>query len=62
MHHPKSLQHQPAGEDRRPYWKRAHTDWRFWVALVLMFLAMGIYVATNDLSWRPRAFYTRTSK
>jgi hypothetical protein len=37
-----------------PYWKRAHRDWRFYVAVCFMLLAMAIYVATNDLSWRPR--------
>ena len=37
-----------------PYWKRAHTDWRFWVGVVLMFAAMMIYVMSGDLAWRPR--------
>jgi len=36
-----------------PYWKRAHTDWRFWVGIFLMFLAMVVYVMTGDLAWRP---------
>jgi hypothetical protein len=36
-----------------PYWKRAHTDWRFWIGVVLMFLAMIIYLSTLDLAWRP---------
>ena len=34
----------------RPYWKRAHRDWRFWVAVVLMFAAMIIYVMSDDLA------------
>ena len=37
-----------------PYWKRAHNDWRFWVGIVLMFLAIIIYVTSLDLSVRPR--------
>ena len=37
-----------------PYWKRAHHDWRFWVALILMFAAMFIYLGSFDLAWRPR--------
>ena len=37
-----------------PYWKRAHTDWRFWVGIVLMFAAMIVYVMSEDLAWRPR--------
>ena len=39
---------------RGPYWKRAHHDWRFWVALLLMFAAIIIYVMSEDLAWRPR--------
>jgi hypothetical protein len=40
--------------EHRPYWKRAHHDWRFWVAISLMLLAMLIYVMTDDLSIVPR--------
>ena len=37
-----------------PYWKRAHHDWKFWVAILLMLAAMVIYVKTDDLSVRPK--------
>jgi hypothetical protein len=37
-------------ERREPYWKRAHHDWRFWFAMVLMFLAIGMYVTNSDLA------------
>jgi hypothetical protein len=37
-----------------PYWKRAHTDWRFWVGVMLMFLAMLVYVMSGDFALRPR--------
>ena len=43
--------HQPG---HVPYWKRAHSDWRFVVGVMLMFLAMIVYVMTGDLAWRPR--------
>jgi hypothetical protein len=36
----------------RPYWKRAHHDWRIWVGVILMLAAMFIYLATGDLRWR----------
>jgi hypothetical protein len=36
-----------------PYWKRAHTDWRFWVGVVLMLAAMIVYVLSDDLAWQP---------
>jgi hypothetical protein len=44
--------------DHRPYWKRAHHDWRFWVAVCLMLVGMIIYVTSQDLSLRPR-FHSR---
>jgi hypothetical protein len=37
-----------------PYWKRAHTDWRFWIGVMLMFVAMIVYIMTGDLALRPR--------
>jgi hypothetical protein len=37
-------------EKHRPYWKRAHHDWRFWVFLVLMIVAMVVYIVSQDLS------------
>jgi len=38
---------------QRPYWTRAHRDWKFWVALSLMLAAMVIYVMSEDLAFRP---------
>ncbi len=37
-----------------PYWKRAHHDWRFWVGLVLMLLAISVYVLSDNLAFVPR--------
>ena len=48
-HHPDN--HHPG---YRPYWKRAHTDWRLWIGVVLMFAAMIYYLMSMDLAWRPR--------
>lgn len=42
--------HPPQG----PYWKRMHRSPFFWVALVAMLLAMGIFVATDCFVFRPR--------
>jgi len=42
-----------------PYWKRAHTDWRFWFGVMLMFAAMIIYVMSFDLALRPRLQLTQ---
>ncbi len=35
----------------KPYWKRAHRDWRMWVLVILMIGCMGIYLLTGDLRW-----------
>jgi hypothetical protein len=43
-----------ADHDQRPYWKRAHRDWRLWVVVLLMLTATMIYVLSENLSWRPR--------
>jgi hypothetical protein len=45
--------HHPAHRDQLPYWKRAHRDWRVWVALVFMLVAMAIYVLSDDLAFLP---------
>lgn len=37
----------------RPYWKHAHRDWRLWIAVGLMLLAMLTYVMSDGLAWRP---------
>ena len=39
--------------DPRPYWKRAHRDWRFWVGMGLMLFAITIYVLSDDLAFLP---------
>ena len=58
MNHPKHA-HLKSGERHkdpdvhRPYWKRAHHDWKFWVAVFLMLLGMGVYIVTLDLSVQP---------
>jgi hypothetical protein len=36
-----------------PYWRRAHRDIKFWIALVLMFAAIAIYVLSDDLAFLP---------
>jgi hypothetical protein len=37
-----------------PYWRRAHRDWKFWVGVVLLSVAIFVYVASLDLSTIPR--------
>jgi hypothetical protein len=51
--HPHTDYKKDHGRPDRPYWKRAHYDWKFWVAILLMLFAMAIYLRSNDLSVRP---------
>jgi hypothetical protein len=51
-HHPQGSESESVGF-HRPYWKHAHRDWRLWVAVGLMLVAMFTYVMTADLAWRP---------
>jgi hypothetical protein len=37
----------------RPYWTRAHRDWRVWCAALLMLAVMLIFVLTDSLALRP---------
>jgi hypothetical protein len=46
--------HQVNNPDKQPYWKRAHRDWVFVLGMVLVFLAIGTYVFSDDLSLLPR--------
>ena len=42
---PKEKNHHPP----KPYWRTAHTDWKFWVVVFFLFAAIGIYVVSYDL-------------
>ncbi|MEO6786295.1 MAG: hypothetical protein ABI318_09205 [Chthoniobacteraceae bacterium] len=53
-HHPHGDGHiNPFSPTHIPYWKRAHTDWRFWIGVLLMLAAISAYVSTLDLAERP---------
>ncbi|MCI0600381.1 MAG: hypothetical protein L0Y50_10275 [Beijerinckiaceae bacterium] len=41
-------------EPARPSRRQLHHTRSFWVALVLMLLAITIYVLSGDLAWQPR--------
>jgi len=54
-HHPDEGPRAKADSDRVPYWKRAHRDWHFWIAVCFIFAALAVYVVSVDLSLVPRA-------
>jgi len=39
-----------------PYWKRMHQDWRFWIGIVLIMVALSIYIMSEDFAVQPAAF------
>jgi hypothetical protein len=59
-HHHPTGPHAPH-EQSKPYWQRAHKDWKFWVGVIFIAAALVIYVLTLDLSSVPRATPTSTA-
>jgi hypothetical protein len=47
-HGNEGLNHESTHHHDVPYWQRAHRDWRFWVGLTLMLVAITIYALGND--------------
>jgi hypothetical protein len=43
----------PPEQEMSASWRRAHKDWRVWLAVGLMLLAMLIYLMTMDESVQP---------
>ncbi|MGB2622262.1 MAG: hypothetical protein WA857_16110 [Candidatus Acidiferrum sp.] len=52
-HHQVAVDGEHMHHDPRPYWKRAHHDWRFWVGMFLMVVAITVYFMSDDLSLVP---------
>ena len=52
--HEKGAHRKSDGHNHIPYWKRAHRDWRFWVAVFFIAAALFIYITSVDLSLVPR--------
>jgi hypothetical protein len=51
-HHRHHQTHSQEGADH-PWWRRAHRDWRLWIVVGLMLVAMIIYVMTMDEALPP---------
>lgn len=43
------------GHPHSPSWRRLHLHWCLWVGMLLMLVAIGTYVMTEDLSWVSRS-------
>ena len=52
-HHRHEGPHPDPKDGQRPYWTRAHRDWRVWVGLFFCLAAIIIYVLSEDLAWMP---------
>lgn len=57
MNDPKHSRH-PHGDPNgghlaRPYWTRAHRDWRVWLGVILMLIAMFIFMAAQTVEVAP---------
>jgi hypothetical protein len=47
--------HNSVHHDHPAYWRRAHRDWHFWIAVLFVFGALTIYVMSDDLALVPRS-------
>jgi hypothetical protein len=45
--------HASHAQQARPYWMRAHRDWRFWVGVACLAVALFVYITSVDLSLVP---------
>jgi len=46
--------HSSFHESHLPYWKRMHLDWRLWVGVFLMLIAIGVFVMSDYFTLWPR--------
>lgn len=51
--HPHAHDRQKDVAGRDAYWKRAHRDWKFWLAFFLMLAGIGIYITSLDEATGP---------
>jgi hypothetical protein len=40
--------------EHKPYWKRIHHSWIFWIFLFLMFVGIIYYIMSVDFAFAPR--------
>jgi hypothetical protein len=48
-----TINHSKSHNEHKPYWKRIHHTWSFWVFLILMFAAILYYIKSVDFSLAP---------
>jgi hypothetical protein len=53
-HRQEREEHNKKHYDDKPYWKRIHHTWSFWIFLFLMLAAIIYYMLSDNLSLRPR--------
>ena len=49
------INHDISHHEHKPYWKRIHHTWGFWVFLVLMLGAILYYIVSVDFALAPRS-------
>jgi len=45
-------------QHRRPYWKTAHRDWKFWVVALFLLALMIFYTMSDNFALRGRGAST----
>ncbi len=51
-----------AQPEYKPYWKRVHHSWIFWVFLFLMFASITFYIISVNFAFAPQKINSTISK
>ena len=49
-----NIDHEKNHHVPRPYWKRTHIQWAFWIGVVCISIALLVYIFSVDLALVPR--------
>jgi hypothetical protein len=52
-HQEKGQDHILVPHDHKPYWKRMHHTWSFWIFLFLMLACILYYIVSVDFAFAP---------
>ena len=45
----------------KPYWKRIHHTWSFWIFMILMFAGIMYYIMSVDFAFAPISYWKQQS-
>jgi hypothetical protein len=55
-------ENEPNNHTHRPYWKRIHHTWSFWIFLLLMLVGILYYIISVDFAFAPHRQIMQSSE